>query len=197
MPYISKKKFSFRQKCEEWHNRKEFNVKIEICASKTDMGRIAAKEGGYALRAELKLEGSANIIVATGASQFEMLAALSVEPNIDWSKVSIFHLDEYVGMSEAQPASFRRYLRERFVSKLPTPPGAFHAIDAEKDPEGECRRLNALIGEVSICVAFVGIGENAHLAFNFEIGIAFAQDLQHAAHLARGRVVVAAEIRMR
>ncbi len=141
-------------------------MKIEISASKTDMGRIAAKEGGDALRAELKLEGSANIIVATGASQFEMLAALSVEPNIDWSKVTIFHLDEYVGMSEAHPASFRRYLRERFVSKLPAPPRTFHAINAEKDPEGECRRLSALIAELSICVAFVGIGENGHLAFN-------------------------------
>ncbi len=145
---------------------KGYEMKIEVSSSKTVMGKLAAKEGASELRAELKSSGSASVIVATGASQFEMLAALTVEPNIDWSKVTLFHLDEYVGMSEAHPASFRRYLRERFVSKLPDTPHAFYAIDAEKDPEGECRRLNALIAEVSICVAFVGIGENAHLAFN-------------------------------
>ncbi len=141
-------------------------MKIEVSSSKTEMGRLASKEGANELRAELNSNGSASVIVATGASQFEMLAALVAERNIDWSKVTIFHLDEYVGMSEAHPASFRRYLRERFVSKLPIPPRAFYAIDAEKDPERECRRLNALIAKVSICVAFIGIGENAHLAFN-------------------------------
>ena len=141
-------------------------MKIEVSATKTEMGRLAAKAGASEIRAELKSNGSASVIVATGASQFEMLAALAKERNIDWCKVTIFHLDEYVGMSEAHPASFRRYLRQRFVSKLPVPPHTFHAIDAEKDPEGECMRLNWKFAEISICVAFVGIGENAHLAFN-------------------------------
>ena len=106
------------------------------------------------------------MIVATGASQFEMLAALVLEPNIDWSKVVLFHLDEYVGMPITHPASFRKYLKERLVDKLPMPPKAFHTIDAEKDPAAECRRLGAVLVKQPIDVAFIGIGENGHLAFN-------------------------------
>jgi glucosamine-6-phosphate deaminase len=95
-----------------------------------------------------------------------MLGRLVSEPGIDWSRVTAFHLDEYVGMSTDHPASFRRYLKERFVDRLPVPIGAFHYIDAELDPEAECRRLAELIAPVTIDVAFVGIGENGHLAFN-------------------------------
>lgn len=137
-----------------------------ISNDKTEMGALAAASGAAAIRKALAAHGEANIIVATGASQFEMLAALVNLPDIDWPRITVFHLDEYVGMPEAHPASFRRYLRERFVAKLPQPPAAFHAIDGEADPLGECERLKELIGGLEIAVAFVGIGENGHLAFN-------------------------------
>jgi glucosamine-6-phosphate deaminase len=97
-------------------------------------------------------------------SQFEFLDALVREP-IDWSRVTFFHLDEYVGLPESHPASFRRYLKERIVSRVH--PRAFHFIDGEADDVGdECGRLGQIITQQSVDVAFVGIGENGHLAFN-------------------------------
>ena len=103
--------------------------------------------------------------MATGASQFETLAELA-KADLPWNKLTGFHLDEYVGLPIHHDASFRKYLWERFVSKLPLPLAAFHFLDGEGDPEGECERASALIEETSIDVAFVGIGENGHLAFN-------------------------------
>jgi glucosamine-6-phosphate deaminase len=141
-------------------------MEIRIAASKRRMGREAAAHGAALLRQALKIRGQARIIVATGASQFEMLAALIREPDIDWSRITGFHLDEYVGLPITHPASFRAYLWQRFVSRLPLPLAAFHFINAEQNPEAECRRLDRLIRAAPIDVAFVGIGENGHLAFN-------------------------------
>lgn len=129
-------------------------------------GALAAKTGADKLREALADNSCANIIVATGASQFEMLKHLIVEPDIAWERVTIFHLDEYVGLPIDHPASFRQYLWERFVKQLPHPPRAFHPLNAEIDPEGECSRLGELISAITIDVAFIGIGENAHIAFN-------------------------------
>jgi len=95
-----------------------------------------------------------------------VLAALAKQEDIDWSKVQFFHLDEYAGMSIEHPASFRKYLKERLVELLPHPPSAFHYIDAEQDCVAECERLAQLIQPHPIDVAFIGIGENGHLAFN-------------------------------
>src|SRR5690606_41469948 len=100
------------------------------------------------------------------ASQFEMLDALVKEPDIAWDKVTAFHLDEYVGMPITHPASFRAYLWHRFVSKLPLPLAAFHYIDAEKNAQATSDRLGTIVKRHPIDVAFVGIGENGHLAFN-------------------------------
>lgn len=120
--------------------------------------------GAELIRESIAANDHANIIVATGASQFEMLAAL-VKEDLDWSKVTGFHLDEYVGMPQTHTASFRKYLKERFVDQVPIK--EFHYIhgDAES-PTDECKRLGKIISGVQIDVAFVGIGENAHLAFN-------------------------------
>jgi glucosamine-6-phosphate deaminase len=126
----------------------------------------AAEAGAEALRQALARDRSANIVVATGASQFDVLESLVAAPGIDWSRVTAFHLDEYVGLPVTHPASFRRYLRERFVSKLPAPLHAFHEIDGEGDSQAECDRLNRIIQFAPVAVAFVGIGENGHLAFN-------------------------------
>jgi len=133
--------------------------------TKEAMGQAAAGDGAEAIRDALAQRGRANIILATGASQFEMLAALAAA-DVDWPRVTMFHLDEYVAMPITHPASFRKYLRERFVDRLAKPPAAFHYINGEGDCEAECRRLAKLIVTHPIDVAFIGIGENGHLAFN-------------------------------
>jgi glucosamine-6-phosphate deaminase len=140
-------------------------MRIDISPTKQELGRRAAAEGSEFIRAALKNHGKANIILATGASQFEMLAELVKQP-VDWSKVTCFHLDEYVGMPVSHPASFRKYLKERFVDQLATPPAAFHFLNAEGNPQAECQRLGEVIKQHPIDVAFIGIGENGHLAFN-------------------------------
>ena len=140
-------------------------MNIETFSTKEEMGAAAAAYGVSKLQAVLAEKGSASFIVATGASQFEMLAKLA-EADLTWNKLTGFHLDEYVGLSINHEASFRKYLWERFVSRLPLPLVAFHFLDGEVDADAECRRASALIEQTSIDVAFVGIGENGHLAFN-------------------------------
>ena len=135
-----------------------------VCDNEEALGRRAAGDGAETIRRAVTRNGSAAIVVATGTSQFAMLSALIAAEGIDWSKVTGFHLDEYIGLDADHPASFRRYLRERFVDKVPLK--AFHYIDGQADPQAECERLKALIGAVRIGAAFVGIGENGHLAFN-------------------------------
>ena len=139
---------------------------IDVSATREAMGSRAAKAGAERIRRAQAERGEAFIVVATGTSQFEMLGALVAEPGIAWSRVTGFHLDEYAGMSIDHPASFRRYLKERFVDRLPEPIGRFHLIDAEGDAAEECLRLAGLLSTIDIDVAFVGIGENGHLAFN-------------------------------
>jgi glucosamine-6-phosphate deaminase len=139
---------------------------IQVFSTKDELGQAAADDGADLIRAALSARGKANVIVATGASQFEMLSALAQQDDLDWSQVTFFHLDEYVGMPITHPASFRKYLQERLVDQLPSPPAAFHYIDAENDCQAECDKLGKLIAEHPIDVAFIGIGENGHLAFN-------------------------------
>lgn len=141
-------------------------MNIEIMPDKLQMGKAAATAGAEHIRRALADRGEANIIVATGASQFEMLDELVKQPGINWNRVTGFHLDEYVGLSIDHPASFRGYLWQRFVSNLPVPLRAFHFLDAESDPKAECQRVGEIIRRHPIDVAFVGIGENGHLAFN-------------------------------
>lgn len=141
-------------------------MNTNIADTKQEMGKRAAEVGAGIICKAIDARGSANIIVATGASQFEMLEALAKQPNIRWDKVTGFHLDEYVGMPITHGASFRKYLWERFISKLPLPLAAFHYVNADEDPQAECDRLGKIIAKHPIDVAFIGIGENAHIAFN-------------------------------
>jgi glucosamine-6-phosphate deaminase len=141
-------------------------MKPKIHPTKSGLGKAAAAEGADLIRRALAARGEANLIVATGASQFELLAALTAEPGIDWSRVTGFHLDEYVGLPVTHPASFRAYLWQRFVSRLPLPLRAFHFLDAESAPEAECARVGAILRQHPVDVAFIGIGENGHIAFN-------------------------------
>ena len=138
-----------------------------IGKDKLDMAAAAAHMAGDRIRKALQEHGEARIIVATGASQFEFLEALVKEPGIDWTKVTGFHLDEYVGIPVTHKASFRGYMRERFVAKTPQPMKVFNEVNGEAaDTAAECERLKKLIREAPIDVACVGIGENGHLAFN-------------------------------
>jgi glucosamine-6-phosphate deaminase len=138
-------------------------MEIVLSETKQLLGLKAANRGAELIRKAIRHNGKANIIVATGASQFEMLNEL-VKEEVDWSVVTAFHLDEYIGISENHPASFRKYLKERFVDLIPLK--EFNYVNGETDPYGECVRLGKLISEHPIDVAFIGIGENGHLAFN-------------------------------
>jgi len=140
-------------------------MEIKRYKTRAEMARAAADEAAASLRETIGRQGHANVIAATGAAQFEFLEAITAAPNIDWGKTVFFHLDEYVGLPESHPASFRRFLKERIVAKVR--PGAFHFLEGDAtNPQGEAGRVSALLERHPIDVAFVGIGENGHLAFN-------------------------------
>lgn len=138
---------------------------VNISSSPTELGLKSGTSGAELIRKAIQSQGFANIILATGTSQFETLNQLLAEKDITWSKVTVFHLDEYIGLPITHPASFRKYLLERFFDLVPNLK-AYHLIDGQKDPKAECQRLSDLIRQHPIDVAFVGIGENGHLAFN-------------------------------
>ncbi len=140
-------------------------MNIHIHKSGAELGRAAGAEAARLIRKTIAQNGNANIILATGASQFATLEQLVAEKNIDWSKVTMFHLDEYIGLPVTHPASFRKYLQERFLLKLP-PMQAVFLIDGERVAQEECLRLNNAINKHPVDIALVGIGENGHLAFN-------------------------------
>lgn len=138
-------------------------MNIFIAEDKKELGEQAAGLGADLIREGLDQHEMVNIILATGASQFEMLEAL-VKADLDWSRVRGFHLDEYLNLPIDHQASFRKYLKERFVDKVPL--HQFYYVNGQNDPHQECQRLGALLQQHPILVAFVGIGENGHLAFN-------------------------------
>ena len=129
------------------------------------LGNASGKEAAEKIKEAISQKGVANIILATGTSQFETLQQLLGDKEIDWSAVNMFHLDEYIGLPITHKASFRKYLMERFIQKVPSLRAA-HLIDGEVDPASECKRLGQLILEHPIDVCLCGIGENGHLAFN-------------------------------
>ena len=129
------------------------------------MGKAAAEEAARILIDAIREKGEATFIAATGASQFEFLENLTNISSIDWSKTTMFHLDEYIGFPETHPASFRKYLKEKVINKVHL--GNVYLIKGDaKSPELECERLDKIIKQKEVDVAFVGIGENGHLAFN-------------------------------
>src|SRR5687767_10287782 len=138
-------------------------MEIKIADTPSELGKSAGTVAAIAIRETIASTGKANIILATGTSQFETLRQL-VSEDIDWSKVVMFHLDEYIGLPITHPASFRKYLQEKFISKI-SPLKASYLVNGEVDPETECDRLGKLITSHPIDVALVGVGENGHLAF--------------------------------
>ncbi|MBL7697802.1 MAG: glucosamine-6-phosphate deaminase [Chitinophagaceae bacterium] len=140
-------------------------MKIFIGNDAKETGIAAGNAAADMIKDAIKKDGSANILLATGASQFEMLQQLVSRTDIEWNKVSVFHLDEYIGLPAWHKASFRKYLKERFLDHVPHLKAAY-LINGEEDPETERRRISDIISKHPISVAMIGIGENAHLAFN-------------------------------
>jgi len=139
-------------------------MKIYQLKNPKELGKASGEQAALLIKDAIDRKGKANLILATGTSQFETINQLLAEA-IDWRKVTIFHLDEYIGIPMKHPASFRKYLKERFVDKVDGLE-TIHYINGENDPEKECERLADLISAQDIDLAFVGIGENGHLAFN-------------------------------
>lgn len=137
---------------------------IKVFTSKAEMAEAAANEAASLIRDAISQRGQARIIAATGASQFDFLDALTKIAGIDWDRVEMFHLDEYVGISDQEPASFCKYLRERLIEKVGIK--KYHLLDGTEDPSTVIARVTAEIRKAPIDVAFVGVGENGHLAFN-------------------------------
>ncbi|MES2569105.1 MAG: glucosamine-6-phosphate deaminase [Verrucomicrobiota bacterium] len=147
---------------------KEFqvdNLHIHVHSTHAELGRRAAYEAAHALHAAITAKGAARIILASAPSQDEFLAALRGAPGVDWSRVTIFHLDEYIGLEASHPANFRTYLQHHLLDHIAA--ARFHGIRGEaRDPEAECLRYAALLAEAPIDLVCLGIGENAHIAFN-------------------------------
>ena len=139
-------------------------MQIKTYIDRSTMSVAAARQAAQALRAAISARGDARIVAATGASQFEFLDVLTAAPGIDWSRVEMFHLDEYVGLSIDHPASFRTYLLERLIRK--TGLTRYHLLDGEHDAARVADEVGQAIARAPVDVAFVGVGENGHLAFN-------------------------------
>ena len=137
---------------------------IKCFNDKREMAKVAAEQAAAILRQTIQAQGKARLIAATGASQFEFLEVLTSLPGIDWPKVEMFHLDEYIGLPASHPASFRRFLRERLIEKAGIK--KCFLLDGEQDSAEVIRRTGQALLSAPIDVAFVGIGENGHLAFN-------------------------------
>ena len=137
---------------------------VKVFEDKKSLGVAAAEQASTTLRCAIRDRGRARIVVATGTSQLEFLDALTQARDIDWQRVEMFHLDEYVGLPIAHPASFRKYLLEKFIGK--TGITQYHLLDGEGDPGEVIRRVGDALRSVQVDIAFAGIGENGHLAFN-------------------------------
>jgi glucosamine-6-phosphate deaminase len=139
-------------------------MQVKVLADKSSIAKAAAEQAANTIRKAIAERGDARIIAATGASQFEFLEELTRAPGIDWQKVEMFHLDEYLDLPESHPASFRKYLRERLINIVGLK--RFHLLNGEGDPSRVIAEVTAEIRKGPIDIAFVGIGENGHLAFN-------------------------------
>ena len=133
-------------------------MEISISDGPAQLGKLAGMKASGLIRMTIQEKGNANIFLATGTSQFATLEHL-VNDDINWRRVTMFHLDEYLGISGDHPASFQRYLRERFVSRVNIT--SYHLIDGLADSRHECERLNKLIQHNPIDVALIGIRRNA------------------------------------
>ena len=138
-------------------------MKIVVEKNAQLLGLAAARNAAAILQAAIQTNGCARIVLSTGASQFEFLSAF-IKQDVDWSKVEMFHLDEYVGLPETHIASFRKYLKERFVSQVPLKAAYF--VNGEGDVENNIAQLSQELLKAPVDLGLIGIGENGHIAFN-------------------------------
>jgi glucosamine-6-phosphate deaminase len=140
-------------------------VVIKVFDDKISLAEDAAEQASIAIRRALRDQGRARVIAATAASQIEFLNALTRTPKIDWPRVELFHLDEYIGLPITHPGSFRKMLMEQFVSK--TGITNYHLLDGDAgDPSAVVREVGNILSSAPADIAFLGIGENGHVAFN-------------------------------
>jgi glucosamine-6-phosphate deaminase len=137
---------------------------LRVFEDKLSLGQAAARQAGAAIQRAIAERGVARVVAASAASQFDFLEALTAKPEIAWSKVELFHLDEYIGLPMTHPASFCKFLQDRLISK--TGITTFYLLNGKEDPAAVIRRTNEAISKAPMDVSFVGIGENGHLAFN-------------------------------
>ena len=137
---------------------------LKVFEDKVSLGRAAASQAAAAIRSAIAERGTARVVAASAASQFEFLETLTATPGIQWKQVELFHLDEYIGLPMKHPASFCKFLQERLIAK--TGITNFHLLDGSKDPGEVIRSVGKAISASPIDVAFLGIGENGHIAFN-------------------------------
>jgi len=139
---------------------------LKVFTDRVSLGKAAADQAATALRRAIREHGHARVVAATAASQFEFLDALTKAPDIDWQQVELFHLDEYIGLPITHPGSFRKMLLEQLIQK--TGITRYHLLDGDGDGDAPevVRRASAALASAPVDIAFVGIGENGHLAFN-------------------------------
>lgn len=139
-------------------------MEIQIFDDDHKLAAAAAQKAATVMRKAIEAHDEARIIVATGTSQFDFLRELIAMPALDWTKVELFHLDEYIGLAPDHPASFNRYIRERLIQNVPI--RQYHLLDGSQDPQQIISAVSAQLGRAAVNIAFTGLGENGHLAFN-------------------------------
>ncbi len=141
-------------------------MEVLIFKSKEDMGASAAENAIKIIATAIQKNNRANIIIATGLSQVETINNLVKSEKIDWRKITIFHLDEYIGIPATHHASFRKFLKDYVIDKVEVVKDVYYVNGDAINPLIECKRLGRIISQYEIDLALVGIGENCHLAFN-------------------------------
>jgi glucosamine-6-phosphate deaminase len=137
---------------------------LKVFDDKVSLGKAAATQAASAIRFAIAERVQARVVAASAASQFEFLEALTATPGIHWEQVELFHLDEYIGLPTTHPASFCKFLQERLIAK--TGIVNYHLLDGSQDPAAVIRSVGKAITASPIDIAFLGIGENGHIAFN-------------------------------
>jgi len=141
-------------------------MNIRVRENAEELGKAASRRAARLIRYHIGKRGEVNIVLATGTSQFATIAHLVSEKHVDWTKVRMFHLDEYIGLPIDHPASFRRYLFERFVKPVKNLMEIYYISGDAPEPEKECERISEIISRYRVDVSLIGIGENGHIAFN-------------------------------
>jgi glucosamine-6-phosphate deaminase len=144
--------------------QRDMGMVLKVFPDKKSLGNAAATQAATAMRGAIRDHGTARVVAATAASQSEFLDALVRQPDIDWTRVELFHLDEYIGLPVTHPGSFRKMLLELLVRK--TGIKKYHLLDGDADPAEVCGRVGRALASAPIDIEFLGIGENGHIAFN-------------------------------